>query len=184
MADLKKYRGQWEQEGNYDLVEKADREIAVLEAEEAAQRAARTVEMPPLGSPEHLAQWQAAEQELAQADPEFMREGTRLDGKLRQIMSSQDGNIYRQHPRGIVAAYHRARMELLEADLKTEQTKSSKLQAELQRLTGLTSIGGGAPGLVGNGSRVDSPEDFARLSTKDMRKHLMQAARRGTTPWF
>ena len=93
MADLKKYRGQWEQEGNYDLVEKADREIAVLEAEEAAQRAARTVEMPPLGSPEHLAQWQAAEQELAQADPEFMREGTRLDGKLRQIMSSQDGNI-------------------------------------------------------------------------------------------
>jgi hypothetical protein len=184
LADLRKYRGQWEAEGNYDLVEKADKEIAVLEAEEQAERAARTVEMPPLGTPEHLAQWQAAERELAEADPEFMRAGTRLDTKLREIMGSQDGNIYRQHPRGIVAAYHRARMELLEADLKSEQTKSSKLQQELQRLTGLTSIDGGAPGQVGNGSRIESTQDFARLSTKDMRKHLMGVAKRGSTPWF
>lgn len=184
LADLKKYRTQWEQEGNFDLVDKADKEIAVMQAEEQAERAARTVELPPLGSPEHLAQWQAAERELAQADPEFMRQGTPLDRQLRQIMGSPDGDIYRQHPRGIVAAYHRARMELLETDMKGLQTENSKLKNELQRLTGLTSIDGGALGQLGNGSRIESAEDFARLSTKDMRKHLMRTAQRGGTPWF
>lgn len=184
LADLKKYRNQWDQEGNYELVEKADKEIAVMEAEAQAERAARTVEMPPLGSPEHLAQWEAAEKELAIADPEFMRTGTRLDQKLRAIMESAEGNIYRQHPRGIVAAYHRAKMELLETDMKGLQTENSKLKNELQRLTGLTSIDGGTLGQVGNGSRIESPADFERLSTKDMRKHLMRTAQRGTTPWF
>ena len=184
LADLQKYRRQWEQEGNYELVEKADQEIAVMSAEEQAMRQARTVELPPPGSPEHTAQWQTAEQELAQADPEFMRAGTRLDTRLRQIMGGPNGDIYRQHPRGIVAAYHRARMELLEADFKVEQTKNSKLTQELQRLTGLTSIDGGALAQVGNGSRIESPDDFARLSTKDMREHLRRTARRGSTPWF
>lgn len=183
LADLQKYRGQWEAEGNYDLVEKADAEIARMQAEEQAERAQRTIELPRAGSPEHKAQWEACERDLAKADPEFMRTGTRLDTKLRQIMAGPDGEVYRQHPRGIVAAYHAARMELLEADLKAEQTKSSKYQAELQRLTGLTSIGGGAPGQLGNGSRVESVDDFARLSSKDMRKHLMNGARRSTT-WF
>lgn len=183
LAELKHYRGQWETEGNYDLVEKADAEIARLEAQEQAERAARTVELPPPGSPEHKAQWEEAERQLAQTDPEFMRQGTRLDTKLRQIMAGPDGNIYRQHPRGIVAAYHAAQVELLKADLQTEQTKSSKLQQELSRLTGLTSIGGGAPGQLGSGSRIESVDDFSRLSAKDMRKHLMQSAKR-SNGWF
>lgn len=46
-------------------------------------------------------------------------------------MASEDGNIYRQHPRGIVAAYHRAKMELLEVDMKGLQTENSKLKDEL-----------------------------------------------------
>jgi hypothetical protein len=184
LGDLQKYRRQWESEGNYDLVEKADKEIAAMQAELEAERKARTVEMPPMGSSEHRAQWEAAERELYQADPEFMRAGTRLDTKLRQIMSSEDGNVYRGHPRGIIAAYHRAKMELLEADRTDLQTRFQKLEEENKRLNGLTSLSGGARTSVGNGSTVGSVSEFAKLSTKDMRKHLLKGANRDSTPWF
>jgi hypothetical protein len=135
--------------------------------------------LPPVGTPEHKAQWEAAERELAQTDPEFMRDGTRLDKRLREIMGSEDGNIYRQHPRGIIAAYHRAKMELLEGDYKVLQTENSKLKTELQRYTGLTSISGGAPARIGSGER-----EFSKLSLAEMRKHLRQGAKRDGVPWF
>jgi hypothetical protein len=184
LDDLRKYRRQWDQEGNFELVEKADKEIAAMEAEAQAERQSRTVEMPPMGSPEHRAQWEAAERELSQVDPEFMRNGTRLDNRLREIMGSEDGNIYRQHPRGIIAAYHRAKMELMEGDFKVLQTENSKLKTELQRYTGLTSIGSGAPARIGSSNRVESLGDFSKLSVADMRKHLRRGAQRGGTPWF
>jgi hypothetical protein len=184
VAELQKYRGQWEREGQYDLVEAADKEIAIMEGEAAAERAQRTVEMPPMGSPEHRSQWEAAERELFAADPEFMRSGTRLDTLLRQIMAGADGNIYRQHPRGIIAAYHRAKMELLEADNKGLQTENSKLQTELRRYQGLTGLGAGSPARLGTGTRVESVGDFERLSTKDQRKHLLANADRNGVPWF
>src|SRR5215471_13509171 len=156
LGELKKYRGEWEREGKYDLVEAADKEIAVMQSEADAERKARTVELPPIGTPEHRTQWETAERELYQADPEFMRSGTRLDTRLREIMGSEDGNIYRQHPRGIIAAYHRARMELLAADLKESQTELEKYKNELKRYQGLTGIGAGSPARVGSGSRVES----------------------------
>jgi|SRR5215469_1645452 len=184
LAELQKYRGQWEREGQFDLVDAADKEIAVMQQEAQAERAARTVEMPPMGTPEHRTQWEQAERELYQADPEFMRSGTRLDTALRAIMAGEDGNIYRQHPRGIVAAYHRAKMEILEADNKGLQTELSKVQTELRRYQGLTGIGAGAPARVGSGARVESLGDFERLSTKDMRKHLLANADKNGVPWF
>jgi hypothetical protein len=194
LGDLKKYRAQWAKEmaqgvwrDDYDpaeLVEKADKEIAAMEAEARAERQSRTVELPPMGTPEHQAQWESAERELAQVDPEFMRDGTRLDKRLREIMGSEDGNIYRQHPRGIIAAYHRAKMELLDGDYKVLQTENSKLKNELQRYTGLTSIGGGAPARIGSGARVESLEDFSKLSVADMRKHLSRGVKRDGVPWF
>jgi hypothetical protein len=186
IAELQKYRGQWEAEGNLELVEAADKEIAAIKAEEEAAKKASTstVELPVMGTPEHRAQWEAAERELAQADPEFMREGTSLDKRLREIMQSEDGNIYRQHPRGIIAAYHRAKMELLEADVKGLRTELQKKNEELKRYEGLTSIGGGAPSRVGNGQRVESIGDFAKLSTADMRKHLLAKGKREGVPWF
>ncbi len=184
IADLRKYRQQWQDEGNFELVEKADKEIAVMEAEEQAERAQRTVELPPPGTHEHRTQWEAAERELFEADPEFMREGTKLDTKLREIMASADGNIYRQHPRGIVAAYHRAKMELMEEANKGLQTENSNLKTELQRYQGLTSVGGGAPGRIGSGNRIESIADFEKLSAAEMRKHLTRGAQRDGVPWF
>ena len=184
LGELKKYRGEWEREGKYDLVEAADKEIAVIEAEAEAERKARTVEMPPVGSPEHRSQWETAERELYQADPEFMRAGTRLDTRLREIMGGEDGNIYRQHPRGIIAAYHRARMELLDADVQALRNENNKLNNELKRYQGLTGIGAGSPARVGSGSRVENLNDFERLSTKDMRKHLLKNADKHGVPWF
>jgi hypothetical protein len=184
LEDLRKYRRQWEQEGNFELVEKADKEIAAMEAEAQAERQSRTLELPRVGTQEHRIQWEAAERELSQVDPEFMRDGTRLDTRLREIMGSDDGDIYRQHPRGIIAAYHRAKMELLEGDYKVLQTENSKLKTELQRYTGLTSISGGAPARIGSANRVESLTDFSKLSVADMRKHLRRGAQRGGTPWF
>jgi len=186
LADLKKYRQQWAKEAeqgtwregqDYDpaeLVQKADTEIAAMEAEAQASGQSNMFK----------AEWETAERELAQTDPEFMRDGTRLDKRLREIMGSEDGNIYRQHPRGIVAAYHRAKMELLEGDYKSLQTENSKLKTELQRYTGLTSIGGGAPARIGSGNRVESLQDFEKLSVADMRKHLRRGAQRDGVPWF
>src|SRR5215471_1832556 len=83
IAELKKYRGEWYREGKHDLVEAADKEIAVMQQAAEAERAARTIEWPRVGTPEHRAQWESAERELAEADPEFMRSGTRLDTRLR-----------------------------------------------------------------------------------------------------
>jgi len=186
LADLQKYRGQWEREGNFELVEAADKEIAAIKAEQEAQRKAsvQSVELPVAGTPEHKAQWEAAERELFAADPEFMRSGTRLDGVLRRIMGSEDGAIYRQHPRGIIAAYHRAKMECLEADLKVSQTELQKYKDELKRYQGLTGLSSGAPAQLGTGARVENLRDFERLSTKDMRKHLLSNADKHGVPWF
>jgi hypothetical protein len=166
VAELKQYRQAWEDEGRTDLVEKADKEIQRLEVSVAFTQ-----------------EWHQAEKELFDADKEFMRAGTRLDSKLREIMSSADGQIYRGHPRGIVAAYHRAKMELLEGDYKAVTGENQQLKAELKRLTGLTSIGGGAPGRIGNGNRVENLNDFAKLSSADMLKHL-KSKRSGQMPWL
>jgi hypothetical protein len=175
VADLKKYRQSWENEGRFDLVEKADEEIKRLEALEQQER----------GQTSFVNEWQTAERELGEADPEFgAGKGTRLDKKLSEIMQGPDGNIYRQHPRGIVAAYHRAKMELLQADHQTAQGKIQQLENELKRLSGLTSISGGAPGRIGSGNRVESLNDFARLSSADMLKHLKSQSNKGDMPWL
>jgi hypothetical protein len=181
LDDLKKYRTQWESEGNLELVERADKEIAAIEAEALAQEKAskRTVDLPVRGTPEHKAMWDSAERELFQADPEFMRPGTRLDTKLREIMEGPHSKTYRDHPQGIYAAYDRAKRELLEEDKKELQTALAKKNEELQRYTGLTSIGGGAPARIGSGEK-----DFSKLSLADMRKELKRGAKRDGVPWF
>lgn len=174
-ADLKKYRQSWENEGRFDLVEKADEEIKRLEALEKQEQ----------GQTSFVNEWQTAERELGEADPEFgFGKGTRLDKKLSEIMKGPDGNIYRQHPRGIVAAYHRAKMEILQGDHQTALGKIQQLETELKRLTGLTSIGSGAPGRVGNGQRVESINDFSRLSSAEMRKHLRASVDKNDMPWL
>ena len=86
------------------------------------------------------------------------------------MMSGPDGDVYRQHPRGIVAAYHRAKLVLTESDLAAERNKNQKLEKELQRLNGLLGIGGGGSGRSGRGFET---RDFAKLSTKEMRQHLL-----------
>jgi len=185
LDELKYYRGQWDQEGRYDLVEAADKKIKEMEAKAKADHEARhqKVDMPRMGTPEHKAQWEAAERELAQADSEFMRDGTPLDSRLREIMAGPDGNIYREHPRGIIAAYHRAKMELLEASTKDLRTALDKKDQELKRYEGLTSISGGSPAKPG-GPRVQSLKDFERLSTKEMRAHLLATAKKEGNPFF
>jgi hypothetical protein len=169
-SELKQYRQAWENEGRFDLVEAADKELKRLEAIEQQEK----------GQVSFVNEWQQAERELGEADPEFgVGKGTRLDKKLGEIMSGPDGNIYRQHPRGIVAAYHRAKMEILEGDHKAALGKIQQLETELKRLTGLTSIGGGAPGRIGSGER-----DFSKLSSADMLKHLRSQANKGGMPWL
>jgi len=166
LDDLKQFRPMWEQEGRFDVVEKADQEIARLEKLEQQEK----------GQQSFQEEWQQVERELGEADPEFgFGKGTRLDKKLGEIMQSPDGNIYRQHPRGIVAAYHRAKMEILEGDHKVALEKIQQLETELKRVTGLSSIGGGVPGRVGSGNRVESLSDFKKLSSADMRKYLLSS---------
>jgi hypothetical protein len=150
-----------------------------MEAEEAASK--QVVELPKRGTPEHRNQWQSAEADLRQADPEFMKPGTRLDTKLREIFSGPNAQAYADHPQGIYAAYDRAKREILEEDVKGLRTENAQLKKENQRLGGLTSIGGGVPGRLGDGG-VTSQADFARLSTKDMRAHLGKEARRSKDP--
>jgi hypothetical protein len=182
LPTLKKFREDWKREaeegiipGREELVRRADAEIAAMEAEEKASK--MTLELPKRGTPEHRQQWEAAERELSQADPEFMKAGTKLDSKLREILGGPNGDVYRDHPQGIYAAYDRAKREILEEDVKSLQTENSSLKKELQRYTGLTSISGGASGRVGDGG-IASTADFARLSSADMRKHLLGRAKR------
>lgn len=172
LKELKAYRKTWEKEGNFDLVEKADAEIQRLEEIEASQK--QTLELPASGSQEFIRQWEGAEKELYQVDPEFQREGTRLDKVLRAIMNGPDGALYRQHPRGIVAAYHSARLAIAQADLGTARGENQKLKNEITRLNGLLGIGGGATG--GRAIGEFRGKDFASLSTKEMREHLKRSA--------
>ena len=182
LSDLKKYRAAWSKEaeqgieGKAELVERADAEIAAMEEEEKASK--QVLELPKRGTPEHRQQWETAERELQAADPEFMKSGTRLDTKLRELFSGQHANAYRDHPQGIYAAYDRARREILEEDVKGLRTENSSLKNELKRLTGLTSIGGGVPGRVGDGG-IASTADFSKLSSNDMRKHLLAQSKKG-----
>lgn len=167
LGELKKFREQWKEEENWPLVEKADAKIKELEAEEGQKMAQQT----------KVQVWHQAERELSANDPDFLKVGTRLDTRLRAIMGSADGDIYRGHERGIIAAYHRAKMELLQEDYSQLQKEHQALQQEHQRVTGLTSISGGTPGRMGNGQK-----DFASMSTSEMRKHLSRGVSR--TPWI
>ena len=175
LEELKGYRKSWEKEGNYDLVEKADAEIGRLEKLEADQR--QTLEIPRSGTKEFVDQWQAAEKELYDFDPEFQREGTRLDKVLRQMMSAPEGKYYRQHPRGIIAAYNTAKLQITQSDLNQARAEIQQLKQELGRLNGLTSIGGS--GGAGRSIGEMRGKDFASLSSKEMRDYLRRNATRG-----
>lgn len=168
LGELKTFREQWKAEENWELVEKADAKIKELEAEEGQKTAQQSKEQT----------WHQAEKELSANDPDFLKTGTRLDTRLRQIMGSADGDIYRSHERGIIAAYHRAKMELLQEDYTKLQKEHQALETEHQRVTGLTSISGGTPGRMGGNGR----QDFASLSTAEMRKRLMST--RSQVPWI
>jgi hypothetical protein len=189
LADLKKYRQAWMQEaeqgidGKAELVQKADAEIAAMEAEERASK--MVVELPKRGTKEHRQQWESAEAELRQVDPEFMKAGTRVDKKLREIFNGPHAQAYSDHPQGIYAAYDRAKREILEEDNHGLRTENAQLKKELQRFGGLTSISGGVPGRVGDGG-ITSTADFARLSSADMYKYLRDKAKRSkdTTGWL
>lgn len=190
LADLKKFRTDWAREaqegvipGRAELVAKADAEIAAMEAEEAATK--QVVELPKRGTLEHRQQWETAEAELRQTDPEFMKSGSRVDTKLREIFNGPNAQAYADHPQGIYAAYDRAKREILEEDVKGLRTENSQLKKELQRYTGLTSIGPGVPGRVGDGG-VSTTADFAKLSSKDMRSHLARSAKQSkdSTGWL
>lgn len=189
LADLKEYRQAWVQEAEeewdeskkakkQELVRKADAEIVRLEKLESDQVAAsrKTVEFPVYGTPEHKARWEAGEQEIQKENPDFMKAGTPIDLMMRKIMQSPYGQAARGHPDGIWAVYSEAQKELLKGE-------NQELKAELKRLTGLTSIGGGSPGRVGNGARVESIKDFAKLSSAEMAKHLRRTASRTELPW-
>ena len=180
IEELKQYRQAWAEEAQWDpskadLIKAADKELKRLEAIEQQEK----------GQVSFVQEWTTAERELGEADPEFgAGKGTRLDKKLGEIMAGPDGTIYRQHPRGIVAAYHRAKMEILEGDHKAALGKIQQLETELKRLTGLTSIGGGAPGRIGSGGRIESLSDFSKLSSADMLRHLKSQSNRGGMPWL
>jgi hypothetical protein len=182
LAELKKFRPIWESEGRYDVVEKADSEIARLEKLEADQQAAskKTVELPRYGTKEHKARWEANELAIRKEDPDFMKADTRLDSMVRKIMQSPYGETARDHPDGIWAVYSEAQKELLKEDNQSLRGKVQQLENELKRLTGLTSIGGGAPGRIGSGGNVD----FSKLSSADMLKRLKAQAGKGGMPWL
>jgi len=154
-----------------------------MEEEERASK--MVVELPKLGTPEHRQQWQTAEAEIAAADPEFMKAGTRIDTKLRQIFAGPHADAYRNHPQGIFAAYDRAKRELLEEDVNGLRTENSQLKKELQRFGGLTSISGGVPGRMGEGG-INSTADFAKLTSAEMKKHLLAASKKSkdNTGWL
>lgn len=183
LADLKKYKEAWKEEGRYDLVTQAENEIAVMEAEEKASKI--VMELPKPGTPEHKQQWEESERQLAEADPEFMRPGTRLDTKLREIFSGPNAQVYRGHPQGIFAAYDRAQLDIAREDLKVSQDEVQQLKAENQRLTGLTSLGGGVPGRMGANGEVNNLKDFSKLPSAEMRKRLMADKRKsGSMSWL
>lgn len=181
-ADLEKYKVNWKEEGRDDLVAQAEAEIAAMEAEE---RASKTVlELPKHGTLEHKKMWEDSERQIAESDPEFMRSGTRIDTKLRELFSGPHANAYRDHPQGIFAAYDRAKLELTQEDLAASQQENQQLKAENQKLQGLTSIGSGAPGRMGNGNEVTNLKDFSKLPSAEMRKRLLADKSKAHMPWL
>ena len=184
-AEIKEYRQAWENEGRFDLVEKADKEIARLEKLEADQIAAskKTIELPRYGTKEHRERWEAGEREIQKENPDFMKPNTRLDSMIRKVMQSPYGETARDHPDGIWAVYSEAQKELLKEDNQSLRGKIQQLENELKRLTGLTSIGGGAPGRI-SGGRVENLKDFSKLSSADMLKHLKSSTGKGGMPWL
>src|SRR5215475_4922626 len=135
IADLKKYRKQWESNGEYDLVSKADEEIARLEQLEADKK--QQFEIPKPGTDQFKAVWEQSERDLYEHDPEFMRSGTRMDKALRELFAGPYGNQYRSSPYGIFAAYNYVKLDLTLQDLAAERQKTSAYEKEIKRLNGL-----------------------------------------------
>ena len=125
LAQLKKFRNEWADEGKDELVARADQEIKAMEEEERAGR--QTLELPRMGTPEHANQWHAMEAQLKADDPDFLKAGSRLDQEIRKLFAGPNADAYKSHPQGIYAAYSEAKKVVL-----TEENKS--LRSELQKV--------------------------------------------------
>lgn len=185
LADLKEWRPVWESEGNLELVEKADAEIKRLEKLEADKIAAskQTVELPRYGTKEHRARWEAAELVIQKENPDFMKAGTPMDLMVRKIMQSPYGQAARDHPDGIWAIYEAAQKELLKEENQSLRGRLQQLESQVKSYGGLTSLSGGAPGRIGSGNQIETLNDFKRLSSAEMRKHLLSAGKH-QRPWL
>jgi hypothetical protein len=178
LAQLKKFRNEWADEGKDELVARADQEIKAMEEEERAGR--QTLDLPRAGTPEHAQQWRAMEQQLKGEDPDFLKAGTRLDQEIRKLFAGPNADAYRSHPQGIYAAYSEAKKIVLTEENKSLRSELQKVREELKRATGLTSIGAGVPGRVG----TDGQKEFKNLTSTEMRKRLLADKRPGMSNWL
>jgi hypothetical protein len=156
-----------------------------MEAEEKQSKVA--YELPKYGTQEHRQIWQQAEQQLRSEDPEFMKPGTRLDTKLREILNGPNGKMYLGHAYGIYAAYDAAKSEILKEDNSALNRKIQELTTELERTSGLSSISGGAPGQVTlAGKTSNDSREFAKLSSTEMKKRILahQGKNDSSMPWM
>jgi hypothetical protein len=191
LAELKQYRKEWAGEaemgvpGREELVEKADQRIMQMEAEE--KQKVMQYEMPRFGTPQHRQIWEASEQQLRSEDPDFMRSGSRLDTKIREILSGPNAQLYKNHAYGIYAAYDTAQKEILKEDNLQLQNKIKELTTELERVSGFSSISGGAPGQVTlNGKMSGDSKEFSKLSSAEMKKRILAHQNKPDTsmPWM
>jgi hypothetical protein len=153
--EIERYASDWEAEaerlervGAYDEADRK-RELAgqartAIEAGALGAEAATQQQQPTGFSDEEIRTgWAAAEAELRAIDADFGKDGTPLDLRLKELLAAEP--VYKQHPRGIVAAYHYVSLELEKEARQAAEDRIVELQDQLNKLRGSLSVDGASP---------------------------------------
>jgi hypothetical protein len=188
VEEIERYASDWEAEaerlervGAYDEADRK-RELAgqaraaigagTLGTEAVPTQPQQQGQTPGFSDEEIRTGWAAAEAELRAIDPDFGKDGSPLDLRLKELLAAEP--VYKQHPRGIVAAYHYVSLELEKEARQAAEDRIVELQDQLNKLRSSLSVDGGSPnaGLAnarGSGRRAEemSLEELQAKLTRD-----------------
>lgn len=136
-------------------------QFAQIEAQEAQQ----------LGWQKHQETWRGHMIETFKTDPDLSNPESSLSKELVDLLGTH-GQIFQMIPDGFPKAVELAKLRM-KANSADQLTKTNqKLQTEVDRLNGLTSISGSAP------SPQPSPKKFEDMTSEEQEKHVLAAAQR------
>lgn len=113
--------------------------------------------------------WNGHMQKAIESDPDLVKADTPLAKAMHSLLETH-GQVFWMIPDGFAKAVEIAKLRLEAGSASELRAANQKLQAEVERLNGLTSIGGSGP------TSQPAPKKFEDMSEEEQNAQLLRAA--------